>query len=345
MSTDFGGILPSANYHTRGTWARSIRMTTPCKDPRSVMGMATPPAERIASERRIHRGDVVLAAVVTVVQLGITVLAGHHQPDRRGIDVGAVALLVVAGLALAGRRRFPLTVLVVVYAATLTYWVSDYPRGPVFFSLVIAFVSAVFYGRRLGAWIMLGAGWVTFLWLQPLIGRGAAPGPGAVTALAAWLLALGTGTEVVRSRRERFAEVARSRAEARRREASEERLQMAQELHDVLAHNISLISVQAGVGLHLLDEQPEQARRSPTAIKDASRDALDELRAVLDVLRRDGERAAPRVPAPRLSTDLAGLVSKTSASGVEVDLRVAGAPDGLPPGVDRAAFRIAQEAL
>jgi signal transduction histidine kinase len=192
---------------------------------------------------------------------------------------------------------------------------------------------------------MLGVGWVTFLWLAPLIGRGPAPALGAVTALAAWHLALGTGTEVVRSRRERFAEVARSRAEARRRQASEERLRMAQELHDVLAHNISLISVQAGVGLHLLDEQPEQARRSLMAIKDASRDALDELRGVLEVLRRDGDDAAPRVPAPRLSTDLPALVSKTSASGVEVDLRLTGIPHALPPAVDRAAFRIAQEAL
>src|SRR4051794_18246158 len=182
MSTDCGGILRSANYRTRGTCARSIRMTTPCQDPRSVTGMARPPAERTASERRIYRGDVVLAAVVTVVQLGITVLAGHHQPDRRGIDVGAVALLVVAGLALAGRRRFPLTVLVAVYAATLTYWVSDYPRGPVFFSLVIAFVSAVFYGRRLGAWIMLGVGWVTFLWLVALTAPAAAPAPGGGSA-------------------------------------------------------------------------------------------------------------------------------------------------------------------
>src|SRR5207237_257991 len=83
----------------------------------------------------------------------------------------------------------------------------------------------------------------------------------------------------------------------------------AQELHDVLAHNISLISVQAGVGLHLIDEHPDQARAALAAIKEASREALGELRSVLDVLRRDGD-AAPLVPAPRLAADLDGLVAR-----------------------------------
>jgi signal transduction histidine kinase len=128
------------------------------------------------------------------------------------------------------------------------------------------------------------------------------------------------------------------------RRASEERLQIAQELHDVLAHNISLISVQAGVGLHLLDEQPEQARAALAAIKEASREALGELRSVLDVLRRDDD-AAPRVPAPALTTDLTTLVTKANSAGVEVGVETTGERRPLAPGVDRAAFRIAQEAL
>jgi signal transduction histidine kinase len=134
------------------------------------------------------------------------------------------------------------------------------------------------------------------------------------------------------------------RREEAERQASEERLRIAQELHDVLAHNISLISVQAGVGLHLIDDHPDQARAALAAIKDASKEALAELRSVLDVLRREGD-AAPLVPAPRLATDLDALVARASAAGVDVRVEVSGSERPLPPGVDRAAFRIAQEAL
>jgi signal transduction histidine kinase len=112
----------------------------------------------------------------------------------------------------------------------------------------------------------------------------------------------------------------------------------------VLAHNISLISVQAGVGLHLIDEHPDKARAALAAIKDASKEALGELRSVLDVLRREGD-AAPLVPAPRLAADLEGLVTKAASAGVAVRVEVSGEERPLPPGVDRAAFRIAQEAL
>jgi signal transduction histidine kinase len=162
--------------------------------------------------------------------------------------------------------------------------------------------------------------------------------------LAAWLLVMAATAEVVATRRAQAAEAERMHREEAARRASEERLQIAQELHDVLAHNISLISVQAGVGLHLLDERPEQARAALAAIKDASREALGELRSVLDVLRRDDD-AAPRVPAPALTTDLTTLVTRANTAGVEVGVETTGERRPLAPGVDRAAFRIAQEAL
>jgi signal transduction histidine kinase len=130
--------------------------------------------------------------------------------------------------------------------------------------------------------------------------------------------------------------------EARRR-AGEERLRIARELHDVLAHNISLINVQAGVALHLMDEQPGQSRSALVAIKQASNDALEELRSVLDVLRQ-GEEQPPRAPASDLA-HLNSLVAGVSATGLEVRTRVEGTPRPLPAGVDLAAFRIVQEAL
>jgi signal transduction histidine kinase len=132
------------------------------------------------------------------------------------------------------------------------------------------------------------------------------------------------------------------REELLRREG-EERLRIAQELHDVLAHNISLISVQAGAGELLLDEGDERARAAFTAIKQASKDALRELRSVLDVLRSDVE-AAPRGPAPTLA-QVDELVERARAAGVEVEAHVEGTRRSLPAAVEVAAYRILQEAV
>jgi signal transduction histidine kinase len=129
----------------------------------------------------------------------------------------------------------------------------------------------------------------------------------------------------------------------RGRLADEERMRIARELHDVLAHNISLINVQAGVALHLMDEQPGQSRSALVAIKQASNDALKELRSVLDVLRQ-GQEQPPRASASGLA-HLNSLVAGASATGLEVRTRVEGTPRPLPAGVDLAAFRIVQEAL
>src|SRR5205085_772573 len=165
----------------------------------------------------------------------------------------------------------------------------------------------------------------------------------AALGLAAWLLVLGTVSEVIRTRRERAVEIWRTRAEESRRRASEERLRIAQDLHDVLAHNISLINVQAGVALHLMDEQPEQARSALTAIRQASKEALGELRSVLGVLRQVDEEP-PRAPTPGLA-DLDDLVRGTEAAGLAVRTHIDDTPRPLPAGVDLAAYRIVQEAL
>jgi signal transduction histidine kinase len=152
-----------------------------------------------------------------------------------------------------------------------------------------------------------------------------------------------TAAEIGRSRRERAIEAARTRAEETRRRASEERLRIARELHDVLAHNISLINVQAGVALHLMDNRPEQARTALSAIKQASNEALGELRSVLEILR-EGHEDPPRSPTSGLA-QLDDLVAKTEGAGLRVSTRVEGTPRPLPPRVDLAAFRIVQEAL
>jgi signal transduction histidine kinase len=164
-----------------------------------------------------------------------------------------------------------------------------------------------------------------------------------VIALAAWLLVLATVAEVIRMRRERALEAERMRDEEARRRVTDERLRIARELHDVLAHNISLINVQAGVALHLMDEQPGQARSALATIKAASKEALGELRSVLGVLRQVDE-GSPRRPTPSLAR-LHDLVTGAQSAGLTVRTEIEGDVRPLPASVDLAAFRIVQEAL
>ena len=120
-------------------------------------------------------------------------------------------------------------------------------------------------------------------------------------------------------------------------------MRIARDLHDVVAHNISVINVQANTALHLMDRQPERARQALTAINDVSKQALVELRSVLGVLR-DVDETAPRAPSPGLAR-LRDLVSSAAAAGLTVHLEEDGPAGPLPADVDVAAYRIVQEAL
>ena len=289
------------------------------------------------------RFEAVLVIVGLALQVGVTLLASTHQPERRDSDVFGVALLAAGVLVLPFRRRHPVVVLMVAYGATLTYWTANYGRGPVFFSLIVALAQTVLMGRRRIAIGAIVAGFIGFPWLGWVIGTTEAPELGQLIALAAWLAALVSVMEVVRSRRERAREVARSRAEEVQRKASDERLRIAQELHDAVAHNISLINIHAGVALHLFDEQPQQARDALATIKQSSKEALVELRSILGLLRRADEDA-PRAPTPSLA-HLSDLVARSNAAGLDVRIDVAGDLAHLPRNVDVAAYRIIQESL
>ena len=284
-----------------------------------------------------------LPVIVGVIQIAGTFLAQHRQDDRMDLDALGALLLAAGPVALTLRRRYPVAVLGFVLASTLGYVLLDYPQGPIYLSLIVAFVSAVMSGHRVAAVVSLLIGYPSFLWLPYFVGIEPAPTWGSAVGLGAWLLVLLTVAEVARGRRDQAIEVARAHREESRRRASEERLRIAQELHDVLAHNISLINVQAGVALHLIDERPEQARTALAAIKTASNEALSELRSVLDVLRR-GYEEPPRSPTLGLAR-LDDLVATTSAAGLSVHKRIEGTPRPLPPEVDLAAYRIVQEAL
>jgi signal transduction histidine kinase len=280
-----------------------------------------------------------LAALLTVG----TFFASQGQPLRRPFDAGAVVLLLVAAGALAWRRRHPVAVLGVVFGAALIYLVLGYAAGPIWLALIIAYFTAAVAGHRLAAAAVAVAGFSIFPWLDYLLRDQPGPSLVGLAGLAAWLLVLLGAAEAVRIRRERAAEAVRIREEEARRRAGEERLRIARELHDALGHHLSLINMQSGVALHLNTELPEQTRNSLTAIKQASKEALTELRWVLDILRQEGEPAA-RSPAWTLAR-LDELVSQTTAAGLVVKTETEGEVRPLPFAVDVAAFRVVQEAL
>jgi signal transduction histidine kinase len=300
--------------------------------------------------------DVLLALVVALVQVAGTIGYSHDEPSPWPLDGFAFALLVAGPAALPLRRRWPEATLAVAFAAAAGYVAAGYPRGPAGFpAFAFALVSAIMMGRRAFAWCVLAVAYPAFVGLPSLlpdeIERARSFVQRAVN-LAWWLPLVAAGSEIARIWLERRAEQARVAREEARRRASEERLLIARELHDVLAHNISLINVQSGVALHLLDERPEQARPALEAINEASEEALAELRSVIDVLSRglggqghgESEAWAPRAPTAGLR-DLDGLVRRTRAAGLDVQLTVEGEARPVPAGVGLAAFRVVQEAL
>jgi signal transduction histidine kinase len=302
-----------------------------------------------------HRlGDVLLAAFACFVQTFGTFVYSQDEPSPWQLDAYAYLLLGVGPAALLFRRRWPEATLVVAFVAAAGYAASGYPRGPAGMpALGFAVVSALMMGRRRAfTWVAVGVAVVAFSLLPRVILDQHERQSDIATnvELITWLPLAAAATEIVRIRLERRAERARvARTEARRR-ASDERLLIARELHDVLAHNISLINVHSGVALHLLDERPEQARPALEAINEASEEALGELHSVLDVLNRGiGDQGghgewAPRTPTAGLR-DLDGLVRRTRAAGLDVEVTVEGEARPVPAGVDLAAFRIVQEAL
>ena len=147
----------------------------------------------------------------------------------------------------------------------------------------------------------------------------------------------------MQSRRRRIEAFERERLAAERRAAADERLRIAQEMHDVVAHSLGLIAVQAGVGMHVIDSDPAEAKRSLESISVASRSSLAEIRRLLGVIRT-ADGAPSYTPAPGLA-DLSRLAEDVTAAGLQVQVQIEGDIDGVPPGVGLAAYRIVQEAL
>ncbi|MDO3705691.1 sensor histidine kinase [Micromonospora sp. C28SCA-DRY-2] len=276
--------------------------------------------------------------------VGLVALVGLLAQSR-GIDTTADALALLAVLAgtaaLYPRRRHPVAVGVVALAAVSAYGALLHRPGPIMLVFVVALYTVVDEGHLAAA---IGLGVASVLAFAAADSYDSSTANGATLLHAGWLVAVIVG--VTRNRRAYLAEAQaralaaeqRTAEEARRR-ATEERLRIARDLHDVLGHHLSLINVQASAALHRPD--PARSAQALTAIKQASKETLRELRTALGILRQDGE--APTRPAPGLHR-LDELVTTAGRSGLAVRTELT-EPRPLPPEVDLAAYRILQEAL
>ncbi|MGS2617809.1 sensor histidine kinase [Micromonospora sp. LZ34] len=290
------------------------------------------------------RGRAADTAVVLAV--GLVAFFGLLVQSR-GIDTNAEWAALLAVLASAGalyvRRCHPVPVGLVALAAVGAYGALLQRPGPIMLVFVVALYTVVDEGH-LAVAIGLGLASVLAFAVADSYNRTADSANGATLLHAGWLVAVIVG--VTRNRRAYLAE-AQARAlaaeqrmeEEARNRATEERLRIARELHDVLGHHLSLINVQASAALHRPD--PARSAQALTAIKQTSKETLRELRTTLGILRREGE--APTAPASGLNR-LYELVTTAGRSGLEIRTELAETRP-LPPEVDLAAYRIVQEAL
>jgi signal transduction histidine kinase len=288
----------------------------------------------------------VVAAGIGVASLA-TVLPFDPGSPRA---LAAYLLLLAHTLPIAVRRRWPLPVLawgLVTGAAFAALGLSLVSLS--FAILVYVYTAAAHCPRRRSlAGLAATEAMLLLVWLaRPrLIGdTGTLVVDGLIVAAAWWL---GDGTrrrqEAVAEARRRAEELERAREELARRAVTEERLRIARELHDVVAHSMSIIAVQSGVGVHVLDSQPEEARKALVAVEATSRQALVEMRRLLGVLRQEHEPRGSLAPAPGLA-EVETLAAEVARAGVRVEVRIEGTPAELPAGLDLSAYRIVQEAL
>lgn len=310
--------------------------------------------ERLRSANALVVDSVIAALFVAV---GIATVFGEHIRDDKGVlragfkEPSALSLITIVVICapIAIRRRSPLLALAVSGAGIFVHiGVFQWPEGALPLAvLLLTFGVATWCAQRQAV-----EGLALVLSVILALAIFDSPGLDAVGAFgvfaqfsAVWAIGI-----ALRSRRvaaEARISEAEERAEAERQGAArvlaEERLRIAQELHDVVAHSMSVIAVQAGAGAHVLDDRPEQARAALGAISDISRGTLTELRRLLGVLRgNDGGRAS--APAPGLA-DLPRLVDDVRAAGIPVALHVDGAPNCLNSGVELSVYRVVQEAL
>jgi signal transduction histidine kinase len=290
-----------------------------------------------------------IATLVVFAVLAQQLITKHPLPGQHPTTILTWLLGVVSIAPILTHRRFPRTSVAVCLGAVAIYATGHYVAYPGFAIFVLTFDMALHSEEQVSVPTLFASAVV--------LGVAVDLQPAKVAVLATYLaseicvgLAWLAGW-TLRRRRAQWAELharaerlEREREEEARRAVTEERLRIARELHDVIAHSMSVIAVQSAVGNHVIDSQPAEARQALAAIEATSRSALTEMRRLLGVLRQEGEPRGSLTPAPGLA-DLATLVSQVQDAGLKVWINVDGQRGPVPPGIDLSAYRIVQEAL
>ncbi|MEU5343485.1 MULTISPECIES: sensor histidine kinase [unclassified Streptomyces] len=308
---------------------------------------------------RLRAYPLVVDGALAAAVLACMVVGSFAEPNGRhgGPDWGArtpdalsLTLMLLAATALVFRRGHPLRVLAATSALSVLEFVTSDPRAPVVMSAVVALYTVASATDRPTTWR------VGLLTMTVLTGIAMLAGPLPWYAqenlgIFAWTGMAAAAGDAVRSRRafvhairERAERAERTREEEARRRVAEERLRIARDLHDVVAHHIALVNVQAGVAAHVMDKRPDQAKEALAHVREASRSALNELRATVGLLRQSGDPEAPTEPAPGLHR-LEELVGTFRSAGLPVEVARTDHGTTLPAAVDLAAYRVIQEAL
>jgi signal transduction histidine kinase len=283
--------------------------------------------------------DVALTCALLAVSLLAVLVLPEGWIDGRPVDGLGVTLTVLSTLPVLVRRQFPVLALTAFVPLEVLYHAMDYAHEASLPVAVVLIYTVSVHTSRLFALVMVGLAALAVLLTVGLTQDGP-PGVEVISPLGWFVVALVSG-QAVRLHRAYL-------VESTERRVVEERLRIARDLHDVLAHNIVVINSHAAVAAHLLDERADDPSLAPVAaslhtVADASSGVLSELRTTLDVLRGN-DVDTERQPAPKLDR-LAELASTTGATGVSVSVEVVGSPRPVGSGVEVTLYRIAQEAL
>jgi signal transduction histidine kinase len=299
--------------------------------------------------------DVSVAALVAVFAVvEATATSNEPGPGERPVDAFAYALLIVASLCLVRRRQNPLSVLVVVSVAVSVFWLRGHGALLSVLGLPALYAAVVHSERRRDAWIAVSCSCAVLLAVASATVLDPPTGFKwlALLSMAAFLGGAVAAAVVIRNRERIFVDTERRAKEAEADRIAEaeravvrERNRIAREMHDVVAHGMSVVAVQAAAGREIVHADPEKAAQVFARIETVGRESLTELRRMLGVLRGSAESADPSLaPQPQLR-DLAAAVELSVASGVPTEMHIEGSPRPVGPGVELAAYRIVQEAL
>ncbi len=314
----------------------------------STDNLPRPPLVQRLTARQWATIDAVIAVLFLLGALGKAyhgISAGDAVSTR--IRLFLTPLLVVATVPVAVRRRAPVFALICTGAASTVLAVLGHSVAPVPVIALPLYSVAVTYSRRTSVLALASVE------AAALIALAAAalirPVTGDITFTVLLAAASWFAGDSVRTRRiyqtsliEQAEERQRQEIERAQRSIVEERLGIARELHDVVAHSLGVIAIQSGVGRHVIDTQPDEARAALEAVEVTSHSALEELRRVLGVLRSD--EGPELAPAPTIA-DVTALVDRVRHAGVPIELVVLGIKPNLPQGLELSVYRIVQEAL